>query len=279
MVQLIHIAAPVAAVLVGGLVWRLTRGKLGTVAAGLLSAAAGLVVGGVVAVSGYVSHVIHFRVSDDYAWSTMQKGVERSGLDLRPLFEVDQRIEQEFRREALALSRRYGGSSKAFRDAADETGQAIYRKYIGQKAPHGSPASVTEWGRAYLVLLEKLATISKPACGRFALGQRASVANLLPQIRSEANRMIVAAVSAYKTGDMRNPVPTESAMGPIWKEMYVGADTPFTNQDLSDLDKIETLPHPRVCDLTLAALRRAFTLSPEHRVMYFRWMLYDSFQY
>ncbi|TXL79451.1 hypothetical protein FHP25_05730 [Vineibacter terrae] len=278
MEQLIRVAIAAAAVLVGSLVWRLTRDKIGAFAAGLLSTAAGLLVGAVIFLSGYVGQFILIRVSDDYAWSMIQKSMEVSGLDLRLLFEVDQRIEPEFRREAIALSRKYTGNRKALSDASDEVGRAIYRKYIGQRAPHGSPASVTEWGRAYLALLEKLAATSKPACGEFSLGRSAGVTRMLSHLRPEVNRMIVAAVSAYKTGDARNPVPTESAMEAVWIEMYTGAGTPFTAQDLDDLDKIETLPHPRACDLTVAVFRRAVVLSPEHRVMFFRWMLYDSFK-
>ena len=108
------------------------------------------------------------------------------------------------------------------------------------------------------------------------MGRTAEAGKFMPQSGPEMNRLIIAAVAAYKTSDPSNRVPGEKDLEIVWAEIFLGAGAPFTTADLDAFEKIEVLPHPQVCDLMIALLRRVFTLKTEHRVLIIRWLLFEA---
>ncbi|HKU97771.1 MAG TPA: hypothetical protein VJR58_20950 [Vineibacter sp.] len=273
MEELILIATPIAAVLAAGFVWNKTRQRLGNVPAGLLSLVAAAVVGSAIALSGHFARIALTHASDDYAWDQIRAGLQKADVGIAAFFEADPVLEQAFRQGIVPLYRQYRNDPDRLRAASEQFGASLFRTIIAPKAMHGSAESVLEWGQAQTAYLKELAAISKQYCGEVAIGSNASLAKIGKRIAPALNRVLAATVSAYKSSDPKNLMPTDSDMEPVWKEVFLGAGTPFTPDDVAAFEQIMTIPAERACDLTLAFMARVLALPAGERTMTLRWVL------
>jgi hypothetical protein len=265
-----------AAVLVGAIVWAVARKQLGHVAAAGVALIGAVVAGALATASRPLVDRVMIQISDDYAWHALSAGIDKTGFNIRLLFEVDPAIEQEFKREAVALVRRYGNDPEQISRAAEKLGFELYRKYIGPKAPYGSPDSVLEWGRSQLALLETVAGISKDDCGDVAIGRTAVLGRLGQRIAPVLNRAIAASIAAYKSSDPATKLATEQELEPIWQRIFTGPGTPFTQDDIQAFTRIDKIPRPRACDLTITFLKQILALSRDEAVRTLRAVLVEA---
>lgn len=247
----------IAGAVAGGLVGLLTR-RRGKTASGIAMAVAAVAAFGAVTLARPA--IERMLNTDEQTWTTLVAEMEKTGFDLRLMFSTDPRLEEEFKREVMVIVRQHRNDPERVARAAERMGLDLYRKYIGPKAPYGSAESIVEWGRAQLGLLEAVAAISRDNCGDVALGRTAVLGALGKRIAPATNRVIAAAVAAYKSSNPANAPPSAQEMEPVWKAIFLGPDTPFTEADVNAFAAIETIPRAEACGLTITFMKRILAL-------------------
>lgn len=271
--ELILVATPITAAIAAGFVWNKTRHRVGNLPAGLLSLVAAAVVGSAIALSGHFARLALTHASDDYAWDEIRAGLQKADVGVAQFFEADPVLEQAFRQGMVPLYRQHRNDPDRLRSASEQFGASLFRTIIAPKAMHGSAESVLEWGQAQTAYLKELASISKQYCGEVAIGNNASFAKIRKRVAPALNRVLAATVSAYKSSDPKNLMPTDNEMEPIWTEVFFGAGTPFSQEDVAAFEQIMTISAERACDLTLAFMAQVLALPAGERTMTLRWVL------